>query len=273
MAPESTTPPASSTPWGSIIGGGVGAIAGGVGAYLAAQNARKLAREQAAAEQKLQGDITTAGTNNQTAIDAAYGAETAGFGQNMQDYLKNSKGADFSQFNLQAPQDFSFDMNAATQAEMNPQLQAIIDRSVQGKMAEGAAGGSLFSGNTGKDIAKVTEAETAKEWDAARGRAAQQQGQKYAEFTNKWNQSKDVADAGRANLQSGLNNQQAGVNTQATQFNNQQQQTNDNRQLTSQELLQSKSNQYGAQARGNSVGGGIMNVISGALGGAASGLK
>lgn len=256
----------------SGVGGVTGAASGAYGAYQKNKSTRNELNAQLEESKKLQELIAQMQSQGTAEAGAAYAPQLAGYEGNLQDYLGKLQNTDYSQFNLTKPEEFSFDMNKATQEEMNPQLQAIIDRSVQGDMTGAAAGGSLFSGSTGKDIARTTADIQAKEWDAARGRAANQQQSKYQQYTDKWNQNKDIASANKSNLNSGIANQGTAVGLQQGAWDAKRGEINTLNTNANQNTLLNTQAAGASRAQLKGLPSNLSAMLSGGLGGLASGL-
>lgn len=254
------------------VGAVVGAVSGGYGAYVSNKGTKRELDRRDAESIKIQQLITDMQNGTISDADAAYSAQTQGFGDNFQNYLSQLNNSDYSQFDLQPQEPFTFDMKQAIQDEMNPDLQAIIDRSVQGDLAEGAAGASLYSGSTGKNIARSTADIQAKEHDAAAARAQNDRTSKYSEYTDKWNQMKDVNASKMAGFNAGLVNKGTAVGMQQKAFNNQRNEVTDANNTANQNMLQSKQQQGLDAAQRAGMPSALESVISGGLGGISSAL-
>jgi len=259
---------------GAVMAGqaGLGAITGGYGAYESNKGTRAELKQRGAESEKIQQLIKDMQSGTIRDAGTAYSTQTQGFDDNFQNLLSQLQNSDYSKFDLQPTEDFQFDMNQATQDEMNPDLQAIIDRSVQGNIAEGASGGSLYSGSTGKNIARGTADIQAREWDAARGRAEQAKQGKYSEFTDKWNRGKDIMDSKRQNYNSGLTNLGSAVGLQQDAFTKQRNEVTEANRLANQNMLQSKQQQGLDYAQLKGMPSNLSAIISGGLGGMTSAL-
>ena len=164
-----------------------GAALGGYGAYEGNKNTRKKNNAIQSNATAMQGDIRGMEEGRVRGLREQYaplvGNDFAGDTQAYYDALEN---ADYSQFDLAAPEDFAFDQAAETQRQLNPELQAIIDRSTGEVTNSAANAGKLFSGAAGKGIARATADIQAKEWDAASQRAQTERTNKYQQWTDKF---------------------------------------------------------------------------------------
>lgn len=252
--------------------GGVGAVSGAYGGYTSNVNTKKQQAAQIEENEKLQKLINNIKQGTITSADEAYASTLEGYDQNMKDYLDRLKKADYGQFDLTQPEEFTFDMTAATQAEMNPDLQAIIDRSIQGIQQEGAAGGSLFSGATGKNIARSTADITAKEWDAARLRAQTEQQNKYQQYLDKWNRLKDINALKEKHFQTGIENEGKVVGVQQQAFDKKRQEVTGATDTANKDTVTVAQNTGATKAAQAGMPSNIQAMIQGAMGGLTSAL-
>jgi len=252
--------------------GVVGAGAGAYGGYQANKASKRELSAQIEENANLQNLINNIKNQTLTGAQTAYAPALQGYEGNLQDYLAKLQNTDYSKYDLAQPEDFSFDMTAATQAEMNPELQAIIDRSVQGINQEGASSGSLFSGATGKNIARSTADITAKEWDAARTRAQTEQTNKYSQYTDKWNRQKDIASANKGNAVSQLANQGAGVGIQQSAWDKQRGEITGATDTANQDTVVNTQDTGKAKAQLKGLPSNFTAALQGGLGGLASAL-
>lgn len=259
-------------PWVTAGKGVVGGAAGAYGGYQANKASKATLKEQIAQNQALQDMINRIKGETVTGATAAYEPALQGYEGNLQDYLAKLQSTDYSKYDLTQPDEFAFDLNAATQAEMNPELQAIIDRSVQGAQQEAAAGGSLYSGATGKNIARTTADITAKEWDAARTRAQTEQANKYQQYLDKWNRQKDIATANKGNVTSQLAGEGAAVGIQQSAFEKQRGEITGAQNLANQNLLLNQQATGTAKSQLKGLPSGFGATVQGALGGISSAL-
>ena len=250
------------------------AAGGALGAYGSVSK-NKNARAQNNAIQNnataMQGDIRGTEEGRIRGLGEQYaplvGNDFAGDTQAYYDALDN---ADYSQFDLAAPEDFAFDQAAETQRQLNPELQAIIDRSTGEVTNSAANAGKLFSGAAGKDIARATADIQAKEWDAASQRAQTERTNKYQQWTDKFKNAQTVAENNRNNMDSGLKNKGAKFGIQSNAYGQQigAQQGIQNSADTA--VLQSKQQGYDASAANKGLSSNFMAGLGGAVSGAGS---
>lgn len=244
----------------------VGGAAGAYGGYQANKGSR---RQNNAIQQnalKMQGDINDIATGRLKTLSDQY-APLVGddFGGDTKAYYDALDNADYSQFNLSTPEDFAFDQAAETQRQLNPELQAIINRST-GEVANSSANaGKLFSGAAGKGIARATADIQAKEWDAASQRAQTERTNKYQQWTDKFKNAQTIAENNRSNMNQGLQNKgtKFGIQNAAYGQQVQGQQGIQNAQDTA--LLQSKQQGYDAQAANKGLSSNFMSALTGGL--------
>ena len=252
----------------NLIMKGVGGISGGVSGALGASRNKKELYDLAGKTDEQKQQIAAVTGQRVADLEKMYGPQLEGFDENTKSYQDALKGADYSQFNVAAPGDFDFDLNAETQRQLNPELQAIIDRTTGTVQQSHANAGSLFSGAAGKDIARSTADIQAKEWDAAAQRANQQQQNKYQQYIDKFRNAQTAAEFNRGNYTSTIGAKKDLFNTQQGAFG---QKTGLEQDLlnsgdTAQAKLQSDYNALTAKAK-NSPG-----MLEGAVSGMASGL-
>lgn len=261
----------ANTPWGSIIETAGGAVGGGVSNYFAQGDKRKALNSQIKGSKALQKDVRNLEARRTGEVNQAYAPQLEGFDDFTQQYFANLSDADLEQYALENPDEFQFDMEQATQAEMNPNLQAVIDRELGNVKSNAVASGSLFSGATGKDIARSTADIQAKEWDSARQRAGQQQGQKYQQFTDRWAMNKDVVNQNRQNKldELGLQGQRYGLQSNA--FGNARGEITGTQQMADEAWLGSQADIKSAQAEKAGTSRGWRSVVQGAGSGLAGG--
>jgi hypothetical protein len=253
------------TPWGAIAQLGGSAVGGAISGYFDEANKRKQYKKQIEEQKKLQALIAQKEAQRVGEAESAYSPYLTGMDQAVQDYYSSLSNADLSQYGLAQPEEFTFDMEQATQAEMNPDMQAIIDAELGGVKQGAVAGGSLYSGATGKDIARSTADITAKEWDAARTRAQAQQAQNYQRYMDKWNIGKDIASTNRQNAVDQIGLQGQRVASQQGAFGNMRGEVTGIQGTADAALFGSKSEEGAARAAKAGTSRGWRSALSGAI--------
>lgn len=255
---------AGETPYAAIAQIGGAAVGGAIGNYFEEGAKRKQYNKLISEQKKLQEAIAQKEAQRTGEAQSAYSPFTSGMDQAVADYYDSLSNADLSQYALNAPDEFSYDMTAATQAEMNPNLQAIIDAEL-GNIKQGAAvGGSLYSGQTGKDIARSTADITAKEWGSARERAANQQQHNYQRYMDKWNIGKDIASENRENAIQEIGLQGHRVESQQLALQNMRNEITGTQENADQAMFGSKSDIASARAAKAGTTRGWRSALSGA---------
>lgn len=245
----------------------VGALSGGASAAMNASNQRRQLKEYIAQQKALQGEIRGLEGKRTQGVNDVYNPLTQGFAGNAQDYFNALKSTDYSKYNVTAPDEFNFDMEAATQAELNPDIQAIIDRSTGAVQQSAANRGGLFSGATAKGIARSTADIQAAEWDKARERAQQQRTNKYQEYIDTFNNALKVNENNRNNYTANLNAKGSLFTSQGGLFNTQQEQIQGIQNAADTAYMQSRGEQASAQAQKAGTPGFWSSFAQGALGG------
>lgn len=264
----------------ALVGGGtavIGTVAGGVSSAMDASNKRKALDAYIKSQQELGNQITQTGEKRVGDINATYNPVTQDFTGNATDYFGALKGTDFSKFDVTAPEEFNFDMAGATQAELNPDIAAIINRSTGAVEQSAANRGGLFSGATAKGIARSTADIQAKEWDAARNRAQQQRTNKYQEFIDTFNNAMKTNEVNRGNYTSNINTKGTLFDAQGKLWGEQQtgvQNINnamDTANIQNQaDINKATSERAGTPGFWSSFGQGALSGLAGSAGGAAS---
>lgn len=164
-----------------------GAISGGVNSAIEGGNNRAALREYIKQQEAIQGQINANTTQRTNDVNTAYAGQLAGMDQNVQDYYNALKNADYSQFNVSAPEDYKGrDLNELTQQMMNPQTDTMVQTASNKVQGAAANTGGLFSGITAKNIANATAQVQAEQWDKARSAAQTQQAQDYQQYQDKF---------------------------------------------------------------------------------------
>lgn len=250
----------------ALIAGG-SALLGGISGMSSSDSARNRADAQARGSEELQEQIRALEAQRMAQLGQTYGPLTSGFAGRASDYMGALDAADYSQFDMQAPGAFDFDMEAARQAELNPALDSIIARATGAVESSAANRGQLFSGATLKGIGRSTADIQAQEWDRASGRAQQQYTNKYQEYINRFNQALQTSQFNRDNMSSNLSAQGQAYGAQAQLFGQQQGQVGAIQGAADTGYMQQRQNQVDAQAARAGVPGGASSFISGMAGG------
>lgn len=172
-----------------------GSVLAGIGQTDTNEKVRKALDFIARETEKLKGTVSENANERISDLERMYGTtaggtptEVQGMDKAYQDYIDIvDKG--FSQYDVdpEAYGDFkTFDLEGATKAEMNPYLTDITEAAIGDVTQSAANAGQLYSGAAGKDIARATYDIRAKEQGAARERAIQREGQKYKEWSDKF---------------------------------------------------------------------------------------
>lgn len=251
-----------------------GAVGAGVGAYGAVEANKATRRSNKAIQKnagKMQGEIRDIESGRVRGLSEQY-APLVGdsFGADTQAYYDALDNADYSQFDLTAPEDFSYDTQAETQRFMNPMIQQLIDRSTGEVTNSAANAGKLFSGAAGKGIAKATAGIQAEQYDKAAALAQQDRTNKYQQWTDKFTNARLIAENNKSNLQAGLANKGTKFGIQSTAYGQQigAQQGVQNAADTA--YLQSRQQGYDAQAANKALSSNFMAGLGGAMSGATS---
>lgn len=245
----------------------VGALSGGASAAMGASNTRKQLKEYIAQQKAIQGEIRNTEGKRTGEINQTYDPLTGTFVQNANDYFGKLKNTDFSKYNVGEAGNFDFDMHQATQEELNPDIEAIINRSTDAVQQSAANRGGLFSGAAAKGIARSTADIQAAEWDKARGRAQQTRQNKYQEFIDAFNNAIKTKEFNRGNETATLDAQGTLFNGQSNLFGQQQSQVQGVRNAADTAFMQSRGEQAGAVAQKAGTPGFWSSFAQGALGG------
>ena len=264
----------------ALVAGGtalVGGVAGGVSSAMSAGDQRRALNSYIASQQKLGEQIGKTGEKRVGDINATYDPLTGTFKDNATGYFDTLKNADFSKFDVTAPEAFNFDMAGATQAELNPDIEAIINRSTGAVQQSAANRGGLFSGAAAKGIARSTADIQASEWDKARTRAQQQRTNKYQEFIDTFNNALKTNEVNRGNYTSNINAKGTLFDAQGKLWGDQQtgvQNINnavDTATIQNQaDINKATSEKAGTPGFWSAFGQGALSGLAGSAGGAAS---
>lgn len=203
---------------GALIEGGgkiIGGVAGGAGQIGANRAKRRGLRYIADQSDILATQANELGIKRLNELNALYDPAEFSDLVGLSGRMGTLANTDLSKYNVDLPPDFEFNMEKATQEEMNPYLNDIVDAAVGDVEASAAAGGTLLSGAAGKDIARSTYELRAKEYGAARDRARAQQQQKYQVYNDKFQRALQAAELARANVTGAFQMAQGAYNTQA----------------------------------------------------------
>jgi len=189
---------------------------------------------------------------------------------NFQDLMNTMQNADFSQYDVQAPQGFEYDQVAETQKYLNPMLQSIVDRASGQVEASAANKSGLFSGAAGKAIASSTADIQANAYNDA-SQTAERVGQnKYQQYQDNFSNLLRAGDVNRSNMMQGINMQQGAVGMQGNQFNTQQGLMNQIRSGLDQSKVQNIGQRAETNANLAGAPGGFSAFMQGMAGGASN---
>jgi len=254
----------------------LGAVGGGLAAGDEAKRKKKYYQDLSKGIGGIAEDVGANATTRMGEVDTQYNPYLKDFGTNAQDYFGALKNTDYSQFDLKDPGSFDFNMQEEIQNQLNPELQAIIDRSTGAVTASAANAGNLFSGATAKGIARSTADIQAKEWGVARDAAQEERKSKYQQWTDKFDQAAKISEQNRSNLNMGLQNQGSLYNAQSGMFTNAQTQKSGIQNAADTSKFNLQGQQVGADAAANSqpgywsaFGQGALSGLAGGVGGAA----
>lgn len=257
------------------MGLGLAALMAGGGALSAvdAVGKNQRAKEQNKAIQanalKMQAELGDTEARRMQSLGAQYAPMVGGdFAGDTKDFYNDLENADYGQFNLQAPDDFAYDTQAETQKFMNPMIQDIINRATGEVTNSAANAGKLFSGATAKGIARSTADIQAQEYGKAANLAQQERTNKYQQWTDKFNQARQIAEAGRSNMQAGLDTKGKKYGMQAQAYGQQIGSQQDIQNATDTARLQSIQQAMDAGVANKGIGSNLMAGIGGALSGA-----
>jgi len=246
----------------------VSGAAGGVGGYLANENNQDRMRAYLKQLGLADDQIEQMANSRIGEVNSTYSPLTEGYAGNFQDLIGKLQNADFSQYDVQAPQGFEYDQVAETQKYFNPMIQDILDRATGQLESSAANKGDLFSGATGKAIVRSTSDLRAQDYNNASGIAERVGQNKYQQYQDNFNNLMTANTNNRSNMMQGLSSQQGAVNMQGGQFNTQQDLLNQIRQG----LDASKVQNIGNRATTNANLAGSPNGFSAFLQGISGGL-
>jgi len=251
------------------IGKGLGAVSGGVGAVLDAK-ANKRSLDEYIRQQAELGKTVSATEQARLAENIASNKDVLqGYGQNTSDYLGALKSADYSRYDVQAPEDFSYDMGAETRAQMNPAIADIIKASTDSVQQSAANRGSLFSGAAAKGIANASAGIQAQEYDKAAQRAQQGYQNKYGAFMDKFANTLKANETNKGNYTSGMQAQGQLFNVQQGAQEGMTNRANAVTDAADTSKLNIQQNTGTAQAQRKGINSSFANFAQGALSGLA----
>jgi hypothetical protein len=248
---------------------GVGAVSGGVSSVLDAKSKRRMLNEYIAQQAEL-GKTVSATEQKQLERNIADNKPLLqGFEQNAADYLGKLGSTDYSKYNVTAPEDFQYDMEAETKKQMNPAIADIIRASTDSVQQSAANRGSLFSGAAAKGIANASATVQAAEYDKAAQRAQQGYQNKYSAFTDKFTNTLRTLENNRGNELQQLKDQgtRFGIQNDAKTAQTDRANTVTDAADTSRLTIQGNTGE--AQAKKKGINSDFANFAQGALSGLA----
>ena len=246
-----------------------GTITGAISGYSANKAKRRGYNKLIDEMQDMQGEIGAKSTGRQNQVTQAYNPFLQSFGENAGTYFDELGNADFSQYDVTAPGAFEFDMQAAIEQAMNPEIQAILDRGTGQVESSAASRGTLRSGATQKQVARSAADITAKEYDAAAQRAQQERNSKYQQFVDAWANELKAQEFNRGNYVSGLEAKGKLFDAQSGMFGKQQEELGNIRSAEDAAWAQTRGEI--AQARAGKAG--MQSNTAAAISGAGQGFK
>lgn len=187
----------------------LGGVGGGVSNYFSQGADRKKYKQQIKSNQQLQAEIADLARMREQQSEEAYGGLLQGYPQNAQDYFNALANEDAMQYVQEMPGEFEYDKEGAIdeyKARNQGALDEMIKRSLGDIEAEGAASGSLYSGATGKSIARSTADITANALKEAENYAQNEEQNKYQRYVDRFNQARDIAQQKLGASQTNLGN-------------------------------------------------------------------
>lgn len=251
----------------TLVSKGIGGLAGGLGGYFQNEADKKKTAELLRQLGLSDAQIQRMGAEREAQVQQEYAPLTEGYSQAFQDYLGRLRGADFGQYDVQAPGDFEYDVQAESQKYMNPALQQMIDTAVGSVQGSAANRGKLFSGATGRATARATGDIQARIAEDAMGRAERVGQQKYQQFRDKFANQLQASQFNRQNLQNQLQALGTGVQEQGQQFGAQQGLLNQIRSGVDAGLTQNMGVRAQTEAEKAGAPGGFGAFMSGLAGG------
>lgn len=252
---------------------GVSGLAGGASSAIEGANNRAALKEYIKQQQQLQGQINANTTKREGEITTAYAPQLSGMAEDVGDYYDTLRNADFSKYDVSAPEDYQGrDLNELTEQMMNPLTDTMVNTASNKVQGAAANAGGLFSGVTAKNIANVTAQVQAEQYDKARQAAQAQQAQDYTQYTDKFNNLIKATEMNKSNYADTIGAKGALNTAQTGAFNNQQTNLTGVRNTGDTNLFGSKSAEAEAAAKKAGIGSTWSNFAQGALGGISSAL-
>jgi hypothetical protein len=270
MGAESFDPAAFAADKGvSALGG---TISGGASGYFEGKKTKREMKEYIKQQEALGNTISATMQKRLLENTSDYAPQLQNYDANLQRYQADAMGSDLSKYDVAAPGEFEYDMEAATQAALNPAIKDIIRASTDEVQQSAANRGSLFSGAALKGIANSTATIQANE--RARAQQVAQQGytNKYQAFQDKFTNTLNAAQNNKGNFQTGLQNRQGVVNMQNTAQNDMLARKQGVTDAGDTAMIQNQSNIGTAKAKKAGVGSNFENIVGGALQGLGSAL-
>ena len=245
----------------------LGTAGSGAAASMGATDTRRGLNEYIKQQQLLQKQMGDTANKRTQGVNATFNPVTGTFADNATQYFNDLANTDYTKFNVTSPDAFKFDIGAETQAQLNPELQAIIDRSTGAVQQSAANRGGLFSGAAAKGIARSTADIQAKEWGDAATRAQQERTNKYQEYIDTFNNALKVNENNRGNISANLANKGTLFTGQGKLWSDQQGQINDINNATDTALFNSKGQVASAVSQKAGTPSGFRAFAEGAMGG------
>ncbi|TRZ51950.1 MAG: hypothetical protein D4S01_03850 [Dehalococcoidia bacterium] len=255
-----------------LILGGVGALSGGAAGGMGASRRGTALDDLMSNLVGISGEIGERSSQRQAELNKTYGGLTEGYAGDFQDYQDALRNADFSQYDIEAPGEFEFDFQGEVDRLMNPMLDEIINRSSGAVESSAANRGKLFSGATGKNIARNTADITAAEVGRAQGLATTREQNKYSQFIDGFNSLLKANEFNRSNMTAGLDAQGDAVKLKGDAFNTQQTGIQGIQAGEDQAYFQNQGLQADAGFQRANTPSVLQGVMEGALGGGSAGL-
>lgn len=193
-------------PWAQAGIAGAGAVGGGISGYMQAGRNKKMYSDLIAGADTLQSKVDESEKADLANLQQQYGPMLENAPENIKNYYSQLADTDLTQFDVAAPGEFQFDLAKETQAQLNPEIDAIIGRATGAVQQSAANRGNLFSGAAAKGISRASADIMAKEWDSAANRAQTQQSQKYQQYTDKFTNLLRSLEMNKSNLTGNLAN-------------------------------------------------------------------
>lgn len=221
----------------------------------------------------LQGDVSQQTAQQLAQNQAAFAPYMQGLQGQYSDLMNTVNSIDYNSLYPSSPAQFEFDKGVTIDAykeRNNEAIQAEIDRALGGVKQTGAASGSLFSGATGKALARSAADIQGRYNQQAEQFAQQEEQNKYQQAMNRWNQDLQLAQAKMGAQQSALQNKQSLFNTTSNLFSQGQQQQSNIQTSGNQTLNDLRAQQIAAQGakKGTTSGAGaFLQGFASSLGG------